>query len=339
MMIMQTKKLSGIKKAAILMIALGPEISSSIIRRLPDNLIEKVTYEIANTTKFNAQQKEEVMKEFMDMSLAQDYISQGGLDYAKNLLTKALGSQKAKEIIDTVSEITQQRRPFSIARKADSQQLFNTISKEHPQTIALILCYLQPDKAATILSSLPDDLQADVASRVATMNTTSPVVIRQVESVLEKKLSSIIGNDYASVGGVNTLVDILNSADRGTEKNIIEELEKEEPDIAEQVRAGMFVFEDIVMLDNTSIQRILRDVDNSDLALALKISSEDVSNLVYKNMSKRAAQTLQEDIEFMGPVRLLEAEAAQQKIVGIIRTLDESNEIVIARGGENVIVP
>ena len=339
MMIMQTKKLSGIKKAAILMIALGPEISSSIIRRLPDNLIEKVTYEIANTTKFNAQQKEEVMKEFMDMSLAQDYISQGGLDYAKNLLTKALGSQKAKEIIDTVSEITQQRRPFSIARKADSQQLFNTISKEHPQTIALILCYLQPDKAATILSGLPDDLQADVASRVATMNTTSPVVIRQVESVLEKKLSSIIGNDYASVGGVNTLVDILNSADRGTEKNIIEELEKEEPDIAEQVRAGMFVFEDIVMLDNTSIQRILRDVDNSDLALALKISSEDVSNLVYKNMSKRAAQTLQEDIEFMGPVRLLEAEAAQQKIVGIIRTLDESNEIVIARGGENVIVP
>lgn len=336
---MQTRKLNGVKKAAILMISLGPEISSSIMKRLPDNMIEKVTYEIANTTKITAQQKQDILKEFMDMSLAQDYISQGGLDYAKNILTKALGSQKAKEIIDTVSEITQQRRPFAIARKADSQQLFNTISKEHPQTIALILCYLQPDKAATILSGLPDELQADVASRVATMNTTSPVVIKQVESVLEKKLSSVIGNDYATIGGVGTLVGILNSADRGTEKNIIEELEKEEPDLAEQVRAGMFVFEDIVLLDNTSIQRFLREVDNRDLALALKISSEDVSNLIYQNMSKRAAQTLQEDIEFMGPVRLVEAESAQQKIVGIIRMLDESNEIIIARGGENIIVP
>lgn len=335
----QSHKLNGIQKAAILMIALGPEISSSILKRLPDQMIEKVTYEIANTTKITAQQKETIMKEFLDMTLAQDYISQGGLDYAKNLLTKALGSQKAKEIIDTVSEITQQRRPFAIARKADSQQLFNTISKEHPQTIALILCYLQPDKAATVLSGLPDELQADVAFRIATMNTTSPVVIRQVESVLEKKLSSVIGNDYASIGGVNTLVDILTSADRATEKNIIEELEKEESDLAEQVRAGMFVFEDIVTLDNTSIQRILREVETADLALALKISSEEVSNIIYKNMSKRAAQTLQEDIEFMGPVRLVEAENAQQRIVSIIRALDEANEIIIARGGENIIVP
>ncbi|HHY81556.1 MAG TPA: flagellar motor switch protein FliG [Clostridiales bacterium] len=335
----QAQKLSGVQKAAILMIALGSEISSGIMKRLPESMIEKVTYEIANTTKITAQQKHEILKEFLDMSLAHDYINHGGLDYAKNLLTKALGSQKAKEIIDTVSEITQQRRPFAIARKADSQQLFNTISKEHPQTIALILCYLQPDKAATILSGLPDELQVDVAYRIATMNTTSPVVIRQVESVLEKKLSSVINNDYASIGGVNTLVDILNSVDRATEKNIIEELEKEEPDLAEQVRAGMFVFEDIVTLDNASIQRVLREVDSRDLALALKISSEDVSNVIFRNMSKRAAQTLREDIEFMGPVRLVEAEAAQQKIVSIIRMLDEANEIIIARGGENVIVP
>lgn len=334
----QTQKLSGLRKAAILMISLGQEISSSIIKRLPDNMIERLTYEIANITKITVQQKEEVMKEFVDMTLAQDYITQGGFDYAKSLLTKALGSQKAKEIIDTVSEITQQRRPFSIARKADSQQLFNTISKEHPQIIALILCYLQPDKAAAILSGLPNELQADVASRVATMNTTSPVVIKHVETVLEKKLSSVMGNDYASIGGVNTLVDILNSADRGTEKNIMEQLEKEDRELAEQVRAGMFVFEDIVLLDNTSIQRVLREIDSRDLALALKISSEDVSNVIYQNLSKRAAQTLQEDIEFMGPVRLIEAESAQQRIVGIIRRLDETNEIIIARGGENVIV-
>ena len=335
----QVKKLTGVQKAAILMIALGPDISSSIIKRLPENMVERITYEIANMTKITAQQRNDILKEFMDMTVAQDYISEGGLDYAKNILTKALGSQKAKEIIDTVSEITQQRRPFAIARKADAQQLFNTISKEHPQTIALILCYLQPDKAATILSGLPEELQSDVALRVATMNRTSPVVINQVESVLEKKLSSIIDSDFATIGGVNTLVDILNSSDRSTEKNIIEDLEKEQPELAEQVRSNMFVFEDIVTLDNASIQRVLREVDGRDLALALKISSEDVANVIYQNLSKRAAQTLREDIEFMGPVRLIEAESAQQRIVGIIRTLDETNEIVISRGGDNVIIP
>ena len=335
----QVKKLTGVQKAAILMIALGPDISSSIIKRLPENMVERITYEIANMTKITAQQRNDILKEFMDMTVAQDYISEGGLDYAKNILTKALGSQKAKEIIDTVSEITQQRRPFAIARKADAQQLFNTISKEHPQTIALILCYLQPDKAATILSGLPEELQSDVALRVATMNRTSPVVINKVESVLEKKLSSIIDSDFATIGGVNTLVDILNSSDRSTEKNIIEDLEKEQPELAEQVRSNMFVFEDIVTLDNASIQRILREVESRDLALALKISSEDVANVIYQNLSKRAAQTLREDIEFMGPVRLIEAESAQQRIVGIIRTLDETNEIVISRGGDNVIIP
>jgi flagellar motor switch protein FliG len=302
-------------------------------------MIQKVTYEIANMTKITSQQRNEVLKEFLDMTVAQDYISEGGLDYARNILTKALGTQKAKEMIDTVSEITQQRRPFAMARKADAQQLFHTISREHPQTIALILCYLQPDKAATILSGLPQELQADVASRIATMNRTSPVIIRQVESVLEKKLSSIIGNDYETVGGVGTLVDILNSSDRGTEKNIINDLEKEKPDLAEKVRSNMFVFEDIITLDSASIQRILREVDSRDLALALKISSEDVANSIYQNLSKRAAQTLREDIEFMGPVRLVEAEEAQQKIVALIRKLDETNEIIIARGGENVVVP
>ena len=335
----KVKKLIGVQKAAILMIALGPDISSSIIKRLPDQMIEKVTYEIANMTKITSQQRNEVLKEFLDMTFAQDYISEGGLDYARNILTKALGTQKAKEMIDMVSEITQQRRPFAMARKADAQQLFHTISREHPQTIALILCYLQPDKAATILSGLPQELQADVASRIATMNRTSPVIIRQVESVLEKKLSSIIGNDYETVGGVGTLVDILNSSDRGTEKNIINDLEKEKPDLAEKVRSNMFVFEDIITLDSASIQRILREVDSRDLALALKISSEDVANSIYQNLSKRAAQTLREDIEFMGPVRLVEAEEAQQKIVALIRKLDETNEIIIARGGENVVVP
>lgn len=334
----QPSKLSGTQKAAILMIALGPDISSNILKRLPDSMIEKITYEIANTPHITSQQRNEVLKEFMDMSLAHDYISEGGLDYAKNILTKALGSQRAKEIINTVAEITQQRKPLEIARKADAQQLFNTISKEHPQTIALILCYLQSDKAATILSGLPQDLQSDVAYRVASMHRTSPTVIKQVESVLEKKLSSIIGNDYANIGGVSTLVDILNSSDRGTEKNILENLEIKQPELAEEVREGLFVFEDIVLLNSSAIQRVLRDVDNRDLSLALKGSSEDVANVIYKNLSKRAAQTLKEDIEFMGPVRLTEVEEAQQKIVSIIRMLDESGEIIISRGGEDDIV-
>ena len=335
---MAQRKLRGIEKAAVLMIALGPEISSNIIKRLPEGMIEKVTYEIANTTQVSSEQRKSVLSEFMEMSLAKDYITEGGLDYARNILTKALGSKRAKEIIDTVSEITQQRRPFAIARKADAQQLFNTISKEHPQTIALILCYLQPDKAATVISGLPQEMQTDVAYRIATMNRTSPVVIKQVESVLEKKLSSVIGSDFATVGGVETLVDILNSVDRGTDKNILEELEKDQPELAEQVREGMFVFEDIVLLDGASIQRILREVDTNDLALALKGSSEDVANAIYKNLSKRAAQTLKEDIEFMGPVRLIEVEQAQQRIVGIVRRLDETGEIILSRGGEDAII-
>ncbi|HZK34815.1 MAG TPA: flagellar motor switch protein FliG [Bacillota bacterium] len=334
----QTKKLTGMQKAAILLIALGPDVSSNLIKRLPDRVIEKVSYEIANTTGIPAQLRNDVLNEFQDMSMAQDYITEGGLDYARNLLTRALGPHKAKEIISAVSEITQQHKPFSMARKADPQHLFNTISREHPQTIALILCYLQPDKSATVLSGLPKELQMDVAYRIATMGGTSPQVVSQVESVLEKKLSSVIGKDFTDIGGVNSLVEILNSADRSTEKVILDDLEKEQPDLAEKVREGLFVFEDIVLLDSASIQRVIRDVDNADLALALKGSSEEVADVIYSNLSKRATETLKEDIEFMGPVKLVQVEEAQKKIVGIIRMLDEAGEIIIVRGGDDILV-
>jgi len=334
----QAKKLTGLQKTAILMIALGPDISSNILKRFPEHVIEKITYEIANTVRVSAQQKNEVLKEFETMSLAHDYILEGGLEYAKNLLTKALGAQKSKEIIDSLSQITQQNQPFATARKADVQHLFNTISKEHPQTIALILCYLQPDKAATILSGLPQEMQMDVAYRIATMNGTSPMIIKQVEKVLDKKLSSVIGNDYTSIGGVGTLVEILNAADRGTEKNILEEMEHEQPELAEQIREGLFVFEDIVHLDSLSLQRVIREVDKSDLALALKGSSEEVASAVFKNLSKRAADALREDIDFIGPVKLVQVEEAQKKIVSIIRALDDAGEIIIARGGDDIIV-
>lgn len=331
-------KLSGIQKAAILFITLGPDASAPILKKMPENEIQKITFEIANMPRVKKEIKEEVLKEFVDLNKAKDYIIEGGFEYAKNLLSRALGAQRAMEIIDKVSEITQQYRPFGIARKADAHQLLNVIMNEHPQTIALILCYLQPDKAAQIMSGLPEELQVDVTKRIAMMSNTSPIVIEEVEEVLEKKLSSVIRSEFATIGGVQSLVDILNNVDRGTEKSILDELDKEQPELAEKIRENMFIFEDIISLDNISIQRVLREVDTKDLALAIKGSSEEVANVIYKNMSKRAAQTLKEDIEYMGPVRLVDVEKAQQAIVAIIRRLDDAGEIVISRGGEDAII-
>ncbi|SKA86346.1 flagellar motor switch protein FliG [Caloramator quimbayensis] len=335
---MAKDKLSGVQKAAILFITLGPDASAPILKKMPENEIQKITFEIANMPKIKKEVKEEVLQEFVDLNKAKDYILEGGFEYAKNLLSRALGAQRAMEIIEKVSEITQQYRPFGIARKADAHQLLNVIMNEHPQTIALILCYLQPDKAAQIMSGLPEELQVDVAKRIATMSNTSPIVIEEVEEILEKKLSNVVRADFATIGGVQPLVDILNNVDRGTEKSILDELDREQPELAEKIRENMFIFEDIISLDNISIQRVLREVDTKDLALAIKGSSEEVANVIYKNMSKRAAQTLKEDIEFMGPVRLVDVEKAQQSIVAIIRRLDDAGEIVISRGGEDAII-
>lgn len=331
-------KLSGVQKAAILFITLGPEVSSNIIKKLQDQDIQKITFEIANTVRIKSNVKDSVLEEFVNLNKAKDYILEGGVEYARTLLSKALGVQRALEILDTVGEITQQYRPFGVARKADSQQLLSLIMNEHPQTIALILCYIQAEKSGQILSGLPIDIQSDVARRIASMKSTSPAVVHEVEKILEKKLSSVVRPDFATIGGINSLVQILNQVDRGTEKNIIEQLGKEEPELAEKVRSSMFVFEDIIGLDNASIQRIIREVDNKDLALALKGSSEEVGEAIYRNMSKRASGTLREDIEYLGPVRLVDVEKAQQNIVSIIRRLDEAGEIIISRGGEDAFI-
>jgi flagellar motor switch protein FliG len=331
-------KLTGIQKAAILFITLGPEASAGIIKKLPESEIQKITYEIANITSVSSEQREEILDEFLEMNKARDYIVEGGMDYARVLLAKALGQQRAAEILEKVTEVTQQYRPFSIARKADAHQLLNVISNEHPQTIALILCYLQAEKSAQVIAELPEELQSDVAFRIATMNNTSPMVIKEIEKVLESKLSSIVRTEVTSLGGVDTLVDILNQVDRTTEKNITESLEREDADLAEKIKSSMFVFEDIITLDDISIQRILRETDAKELALALKGCSEEVANSIFKNQSKRAAAALKEDMEFLGPVRLNDVEKAQQKIVAIIRRLDEAGEIILARGGEDAIV-
>ena len=331
-------KFNGVQKAAILFITLGPEASAAIIKKLPEREIQKVTYEIANLTAVKSEHKFGVLKEFIEMNKAKDYMLEGGFEYARDLLGKALGPQRAKEILDKVTEETEQFRPFAIARKADAHQLLNVINNEHPQTIALILCYLQAEKAGQILSALPEELQSDVAFRIATMSNTSPMVIKEIEKVLNNKLSSVLRSDVTSLGGVDTIVEILNQVDRTTEKNITEGLERENPELAEKIKSSMFVFEDIVMMDDVSIQRILRDVDTKDLALALKGSSEEVANCIFKNQSKRASASLKEDIEFLGPVRLVDVEKAQQQIVSIIRRLEDAGEIVISRGGEDAII-
>ncbi|MCW6090185.1 flagellar motor switch protein FliG [Clostridium sporogenes] len=331
-------KLTGVQKAAILFITLGPEASAGIIKKLPDSEIQKITYEIANITSVKSELKQDILEEFIQINKAKDYILEGGFDYAKNLLGKALGSQKAMEILDKVTEATQQFRPFAIARKADPSQLLNTISNEHPQTIALVLCYMQSDKAGQILYSLPEDLQSEVAYRIATMSATSPMVVKEIEKVLDSKLSSVVRSDATTIGGVQTIVEILNQVDRTTEKNITEGLQREDAELAEKIKESMFVFEDIITLDDVAIQRVLREVETKDLALALKGSSEEVANVIFRNQSKRAASSLKEDIEFLGPVRIMDVEKAQQGIVSIIRRLDEAGEIVISRGGEDAII-
>ena len=332
-----TQDYTGIQKAAILLIALGPERSADIFKHLKEDEIEELTLEIANTRSVSPQVKEDVLNEFYQICLAQQYIAEGGIGYAKELLDKALGEEKAQEVITKLTA-SLQVRPFEFVRKTDPSQLLNFIQDEHPQTIAMILSYLTSAQAALVIGALPPEKQADVAKRIAMMDRTSPDVIKEVERVLEKKLSSLVNQDYTIVGGVDAIVNILNTVDRTTEKHIMESLEIEEPELADEIRKKMFVFEDILLLDDRAIQRVLRDVDNADLGVALKAANEEVQNVIFKNLSKRLAAMIKEDMEFMGPVRMKDVEEAQQKVVSVIRKLEDSGEIVISRGGGDEIV-
>ena len=328
---------TGKEKAATLLIALGPEYSADIFRHLREDEIEELTLEIASIKSVSTQEKEEIMEEFYQICLAQNYIAEGGIGYAREILEKALGTQKALDIINKLTA-SLQVRPFEFVRKTDPSQLLNFIQKEHPQTIALILAYLAPQQASILISGLSAEKQVDVARRIATMDRTSPDVIKEVENILIKNLSSLVTEDFTSAGGIQTIVDILNSVDRGTERHIIETLDVEDAELAEEIKKRMFVFEDILLLDSRSIQRFLREVENNVLAVALKSATEEVSKVIYNNMSKRLAEMIREDIEFMGPVRLKDVEESQQKIVNIIRRLEDAGEIIISRGGGDEIV-
>ncbi|MCG6795215.1 flagellar motor switch protein FliG [Geobacillus sp. YHL] len=329
--------LSGRQKAAILLISLGPDVSASVYKHLSEEEIEKLTLEISNVRQVTAEQKEEVLEEFRQLALAQDYIAQGGIAYAKEVLEKALGPDKAMQIINRLTSALMVR-PFDFARKADPMQLLNFIQNEHPQTIALILSYLEPAQAGQILSALPQEMQADVARRIALMDSTSPEIINEVEQILERRLSATVVQDYTQAGGIEAVVEVLNQVDRSTERTILDALEIQDPELAEEIKKRMFVFEDIVTLDHRAIQRVIREVDNNDLMLALKVASDEVKNIIFRNMSTRMAETFKEEMEYMGPVRLRDVEEAQSRIVTVIRRLEEAGEIVIARGGGDDII-
>ena len=332
------KELSGKQKAALLLISLGPEVSASVYKHLSEEEIERLTLEISGVKKVESAVKENIIEEFHNIALAQDYITQGGIGYAKTVLEKALGSDQAQAILNRLTS-SLQVRPFDFARKADPAQIFNFIQNEHPQTIALILSYLDPTQAGIILSSLPQEVQADIAKRIAVMDSTSPEVISEIESVLERKLSSTVTQDYTETGGIDAVVEVLNGVDRQTEKTILDALEIQDPELAEEIKKRMFVFEDIVTLDNRSIQRVIRDCENEDLLLSMKVSSDEVKEIIFRNMSQRMAETFREEMEIMGPVRLRDVEDAQSRIVAVTRRLEDAGEIIIARGGgDDVIV-
>jgi len=331
------QKLTGKQKAAMLLIALGPDVSAEIYKHLSDEEVEQLSLEISSVPKVDTELKEEIVEQFYQIAIAQDYISQGGVGYAKTVLEKAFGKQEAANIINRLTS-SLQVRPFEFARKADPQQLLNFIQSEHPQTIALILSYLDPEQAGQILSALEEDVQADIASRIATMDSTSPDIISEVEQVLERNIASSLTQDYTETGGIQAVVEVLNEVDRSTERTILDTLEIQDPELAEEIKKRMFTFDDIVILDNRAIQRVIREVDNDDLKLALRAASDEVKDVIFQNMSQRMKETIQEEMEYMGPVRLRDVEEAQTRIVGTIRRLDEIGEIVIARGGGDDII-
>ncbi|SDJ01929.1 flagellar motor switch protein FliG [Salimicrobium halophilum] len=334
---MPQQKLSGKQKAAALLISLGPDVAAQVYKHLSEEEIEQLTLEISSVQKVDATQKEEILEQFHQIAVAQDYISQGGISYAKEVLEKAVGNDEASNILNRLTS-SLQVRPFDFARKADPGQILNFIQNEHPQTIALVLSYLDATQAGQILSELPQDVQADIARRIATMDSTSPEVINQVEQVLEKKLSATVTNDYTETGGIESVVEVLNGVDRSTERTILDSLESQDPELAEEIKKRMFVFEDIVTLDSRGIQRVIREVNNEDLQLSLKVASDEVQEIIFNNMSQRMAENFKEEMEFMGPVRLRDVEEAQTRVVGTIRRLEEIGEIVIARGGGDDII-
>lgn len=325
------------EKAAVLMITMGKDSAAKVYKHLTEEEIEQLTLSITSMRRVDPEVKDEVLDEFIQICMAQKYISEGGIDYARDILDRAFGPERANDMIVRLSS-SLRVKPFDFIRKADSSQVLNFIQNEHPQTIALILSYIDPKYAAQILAALPLEDQTSVIARIANMGITSPEYIKETERVLEKKLSTISVGDQAFTGGIDSLIKILNSVDRGTERHLLESLEQTDADLVEEIRRHMFIFEDIVKLGGQAVQRVLKEIDNRDLAIALKGATQEVSKVIFSNISKRLQEMIKEEMEFMGPVRVRDVEEAQQTIVNVIRKLDDTGEIIISRNEEDALI-
>jgi flagellar motor switch protein FliG len=328
-------ELDGVTKAAILLLAIGPDKAASVLKTMPAERVEEVTRELASLGRVSGELQSQVVEEFYHITVANQYANEGNLDYAKKILLDSMPDPKSAERMLNQIQTQVQKTPFSFLQRAESDNLMTFIQDEHPQTIALILCHLPHHKASEIIAGLPMQKQIEVIKRVANMEQTSPEVIKEVERGLESRLSSMLMQSMEKSGGVPTVAEILNLVDRSTEKAIMEGLEGEDPDLVEQIRRLMFVFEDIRKVNDKGIQAVLKEVDNSELALALKTASEELKGKIFKNMSERAAQLIKEDMEYMGPVKVSDVESAQQRVVDIVRRLEEAGDVVIeGRGGD-----
>lgn len=333
----ERKTLNGRRKAAILLVTMGPERAAKVLKNLEDSEVEALTIEIANLGKVSNEERKIVLEEFQNLTKARELLISGGIDYAKEMLIKAFGPEKAMQIIERlVSNLAV--KPFEFMRTADIVQIVNFLQSEHPQTIALVLSFLDPRTAAQVLGALPENLQIEVIKRISLLERASPDVVKEVEKLLEKKFAGVATQTMSAVGGLDTAAEIMNSLDRSTEKTIMERLTYESPELAEEIRRRMFVFEDILKIDDRAVQLVLREVNMQDLAVALKGASEELKQKILNNMSKRAQQLLKDEMEFMGPVRVKDVEEAQQKIINIIRRLEEAGEIVISRGGGEELI-
>lgn len=331
------RKLTKREKAAILLISVGKTYAAKIFKYLTEEEIATLTLAITTTTRVSKEESEAVLSEFLETCLAQKYFSEGGLDYARSVLKKALGDEKAEEILGKLTE-TLQVRPFEMIRKADTIQIVHLVANENPQTIALLLSYLDPPKAAAVLAALPNAMQVEVITRMANMESVIPEYIREAELILERRLNKLGMTDQTAVGGIDAVVQIINCVDRGTERSIFEALDVLDPELSENIKKNMFMFEDIVKLSNQAIQRVLKEVQQHDIAVALKGATEEVRNTILANLSKRLQEQIMDELEIMGPMRLKDVEHAQQKIVNAVRALEESGEIIITRGDSSDVL-
>lgn len=334
---MSETKLVGPQKAASVIVAIGVENASKIYKYLKEDEVEQLTFEIARLDQLSAQDVEDTLDNFYQVCLTQKVITEGGVEYARNVLEKAYGQQMAASLLERVTR-NLRTKVFEFIRKADYKNIIAIIQNEHPQTIALILSYTSADQAASVIGELPKDIRLEVVERIAMMDRTSPEVVKIVEQNLEKKFSSLMSLDFTEIGGVNYIADIMNNMDRANEKYIFDELTRKDAALCEEIRKRMFVFEDITALDDMSIQRFLREVDSKDLVFALKGANKEVAETIFKNMSTRSSESVRSDLEYTHNVRLRDVEEAQQRIVGVIRRLESEGELVIVKGGKDEFI-